>query len=97
MRLERSAGGTLEPPQLDAEATTVTAETILVNMVEEWAVREVPRDPDVAAKAAALALQCYVGGASVSEACEEARRFVRCWMRHPSRTRSAKTSLSIAS
>ena len=97
MRPDPSVLRPKDEPEFGCQASTMIPETILVGMIEEWAARQVPGDADVAEKAAALALQRYADGASVSEACEEAQRFVRCWMRHPSRTTVRETDLLIAS
>jgi hypothetical protein len=60
----------------------MTHELLLAGLVQEW-VREAPPDERIAAeRAAGLAARYYAGGASVSEACWEARRFVRSWTRH---------------
>jgi hypothetical protein len=64
---------------------TVEPELVIADVVRCWAEHTVPGDPRVAAAAVALAERCYVGGASVAEACEEGRRFVGSWSRHPSR------------
>jgi hypothetical protein len=44
-----------------------------------------PGEPGAANTASAAALRAYAGGASISEACIEARRVVGSWSRHPSR------------
>lgn len=61
----------------------MTHELLLAGLVRDWASGVVPGEPAAANAAAAVALRCYAGGASVSEACREARRFVECWARHP--------------
>ena len=62
----------------------VMPELLIANLVRDWAGRMLPGEPGVAERAAAQAVRCYAGGASVSEACREARRFVECWSHHPS-------------
>lgn len=56
----------------------------LAEAVRDWARAYCPQRPSVAERAAAVALECYVGGASVAEASEQARRYVRGWVCHPS-------------
>jgi hypothetical protein len=76
---------------------TVTDEAVLGRVVREWADHAVPGEQALAEKAAGLAMRCYAGGASMSEACSEARRFVGCWTRHPShRTIGQKMDVSRA-
>jgi hypothetical protein len=62
----------------------MTQELLLARLVREWIEDVLPGDEQVAERAANVAVQRYVGGASVSEACLWARRFVESWARHPS-------------
>lgn len=62
----------------------MTHEELLAGVVREWAEREWPGESAAAQAAAAVALRCYAGGASVSEACQQARCFAESWARHPS-------------
>jgi hypothetical protein len=63
----------------------MTAELILDNNVRSWVGHVLPGEPGAANAAAAVAVRAFSGGASVSEACIEARRMVGSWSRHPSR------------
>ena len=57
---------------------------VLISVVRTWAGELFPDDPCVGKRAAELALSAYIGGASLSEACEEVRTFLTCRARHPS-------------
>lgn len=63
----------------------MTNEELLVDIVETWATEIMPDDAESGRAAAAVALHAYVAGASVSEACREARSFLRGRAAHPSR------------
>ena len=63
-------------------------ELIIAGMVRDWVARALPNDRAAADVAAAYAVHAYTQGASVSEACEEARRLIGSWIRHPSHHRS---------
>jgi len=65
----------------------VTNELILAEMVRAWVDRQYPGDARAADRAAAIAEGAYAGGASVSEACRDAERFVGSWSCHPSHVR----------
>ncbi len=56
---------------------------VLVGSVRDWTKEQCPDDPRVADRAAVVALQSYVGGASLAEACEQVRAFVHSWVDHP--------------
>jgi len=71
-------------------------ELVIAEVVREWALHALPDDTNAADAAAALAVRCYSGGASVGEACQEARRFVGSWSRHPSH-RVPSAAVAIAS
>lgn len=63
---------------------TDSAEVILANAVKDWVEKIVPGDEPTAEAAVSTALALFVQGASVSEACQEARRRVLSRLRHPS-------------
>jgi hypothetical protein len=62
------------------------AELILTEQVRCWVERVAPGESLLADAAVAKALTSYAAGASVSEACREARRLVESRLRHPSST-----------
>jgi hypothetical protein len=62
----------------------VSAELIVAAEVRCWVDQVAPGERLLADAAVAKALTSYVGGASVSESCQEARRLVGCRRRHPS-------------
>lgn len=62
----------------------MSAELVLAEQVRYWVERVAPGERLLADAAMAKALASYAGGASVSEACQEARRLVECRLRHPS-------------
>ncbi len=62
----------------------MSAELILAEQVLYWVARVAPGDRLLADAAVAKALTSYASGASVSEACREARRLVESRLRHPS-------------
>ena len=62
----------------------MSAELVLAEQVQSWVERVVPGDRWLADAAVARALTSFAGGASVSEACQEARRLVESRLRHPS-------------
>ena len=59
-------------------------ELVVAGQTKSWVERVAPGQKDLRDAAVARALASYAGGASVSEAGQEARRFVACRMRHPS-------------
>lgn len=61
------------------------AELVLDRAVRDWVEQVLPGEPGAANAAAAVALRAFVGGASVSESCIEARHLVGSWCQHPSR------------
>ena len=75
----------------------MTTELIIADVVRRWTSEVLPDAPEAADAAATLAVRWYSGGASVSEACQEARRFVGSWSRHPSHRTNSAATLSIAS
>jgi len=58
--------------------------SVLGETVRQWAAENFQDDPEVAELAASIAELAYGKGASVAEACMEARSFLGSWMRHPS-------------
>lgn len=66
---------------------------VLGNVIREWVQRWLPEEPVAAERAAAVAAEAYRGGASVHEACEEARAFLGSWVRHPSHAGAGDDSL----
>lgn len=76
---------------------TVMPELLVAGMARAWATRLMPGDTRAADGATRAALRSFTGGASVGEACQEARRFVASWSRHPSHHRSTVEDLPIAS
>jgi hypothetical protein len=75
----------------------MTAEEIIADLTRAWVERAVPGDPATADAAVAYALASYAGGASVSEACEGARRMAASRSRHPSCTPGGHRRLRAAS
>ena len=79
------------------EITGMCSEDLLLALVGDWVAEVLPGATEAAADAAQVALRAYEGGASVSEACTEARRFVGSWYRHPSHWSMGKPSLRLVS
>ncbi len=65
-------------------------EVILANAVRDWAERVAPGDERTARAAVETALYLFASGASVSEACEQARVLVQSRLRHPSHERPVR-------
>jgi hypothetical protein len=65
----------------------VSAELVLSEQVRASVARVAPHAPRLIDALVERALTTYAAGASVSEACEEARRLVGCWTRHPASRR----------
>lgn len=61
----------------------MTNGTVLGDAVRAWVAEELPGEPDAAERAAFVAWSAYEHGATVREACHEARSFVGSWVRHP--------------
>jgi hypothetical protein len=72
-------------------------ELALADVVRRWTNDVLPGNVDAADRAVAIALRCFVGGASVAEACEAARRFVGSLARHPSGRRRSTATERLAS
>ncbi len=66
------------------------AEVILANAVRDWAEKAAPGDERTVQAAVETALYLFASGASVSEACEEARVMVESRLRHPSHARPVR-------
>ena len=64
-----------------SEVVPVTNETVLIEVVRAWVDQEFPREPATAERAVAMAADAR--GASVTEACRQARAFLGSWARHP--------------
>lgn len=58
-------------------------EIAIARFAREWGLQQCPDEPRVAEIAVVVALNCFAGGASVAEACEQARAFVSSWVHHP--------------
>ena len=71
----------------------MTGNQLLVDRVRTWATRALPQEPSAADRAVNVALVSYAAGASVDEACSEARTFLSSWAKHPSHPRSPVTPL----
>ena len=80
-----------------SETTIVTPELMVADSVRRWVDHVLPGDSAAADAATGLAVRCYIGGASVSEACSEARRFTGSWTRHPSHQNDTEFALRPAS
>lgn len=61
-----------------------TAEEIIARVVRQWAEAVIPGDQAGADAAATLALGSFAAGATLSDACEQARTMVICRSHHPS-------------
>ena len=68
----------------------MTNELLLAGLVREWLEDLLPGEPAAADGAVDVAMRRYAGGASVSDACQDARAFARSWARHPSHQRSRR-------
>ena len=58
-------------------------EIVLAGAVWDWTKQQCLNESRVAEDAVVVALGSFAGGASVSEACEQARSFVTNWDKHP--------------
>jgi hypothetical protein len=58
-------------------------EPLMAELVRAWSDQLCRTDRTAADRAVATAMRSYAGGASLSEACREARRFNQSWARHP--------------
>jgi hypothetical protein len=74
---------------IKAEVVPLTLELVLAKTIKSWAEREFPGDKKAADLAVFIAFRAFCGGASVSEACREARAAV---MDKSQRPRYAKAS-----
>lgn len=58
-------------------------ESVLNEVVRAWGAQQPDCDSSAAEGAALIAASSYAGGASVTEACEAARSYLRSWAAHP--------------
>ena len=65
----------------------MAGEAVLADAVRAWSETVCPGDRRAADRAVDVALRCYAAGASVGEACAEARLFITTWATHPSHRR----------
>jgi len=63
----------------------VTSELLILSYVQQIALDLLPGDPEAVSRVSDMAIRSYAGGASVSEACRDARLALRSMARHPSR------------
>jgi hypothetical protein len=82
----KGRSGSTSVPQ---QGLAMPTESVLAEQVRTWVDRMAPGVTHLTDAAVARAVTCYGGGASVGEACTEARRLIRCWLRHPSRGRGS--------
>ena len=75
----------------------MSAELVLAEQVQWWVERVAPGQRRLAEAAVAKALTSFAAGASVSEACEEARRLVESRLRHLASPTAVQRSLAAAS
>jgi hypothetical protein len=68
---------------VEPEVVRTTNEQVLVESVRAWVDHLLPEDRGVAERAAAVALNWYRDGSTVSEACHQAGAYVTSWMGHP--------------
>lgn len=78
---------------MTSEVVHVRNEQLLRENVREWVRANRRTGADPADWAAAIAVGAYQDGASVAEACQTARDFVRCWWDHPSHWQEADGEL----
>ena len=71
--------------KVDSEVVPLTNERLLDEVVQKWADLMLPGEARAADIAAQIARERYSHGASVTEACRQARTFLGSWSRHPSR------------
>ncbi len=74
----------VEVSDVSNQVSSLPVEVLLAGLVRDWVRGALPGEEDAAERAVALAERAYAGGASVSEACREARAFIGSWSRHPS-------------
>jgi hypothetical protein len=73
-------------------------ELLVAGLVRAWSEQVAPSERAAADGGAAVAVRCFAGGASMSEAVSEGRRFVESWARHPSHQQTPRAEvLSLAS
>ncbi len=80
------------------EVVQVDVAYALAGWVREWTREQCPGEPRVSDMAVSIALSSYFGGASIAEACEQARSFVVSRTVHPAQKgHRPVASLSVAS
>ena len=75
----------------------VSAELIVMDSVRSWLNIQNNDSPVLARKAVDVAIHALMDGASISEACAEARRWVDSWRSHPSHQERADAGPNLAS
>jgi len=75
-------------------AAESSPQILIADMVRRWVMSGPRASKLMSDRAADLAVGAYEDGASVSEACELARRYVQSWRRHPAN--GAPLSLELA-
>jgi hypothetical protein len=73
---------------LQAEVVEVNEEAVLAEMIRSWVTEQLPGEPAAADRAAFVAVAAHRHGEDLSDACQEARRFVKSWADHPSHQRN---------
>lgn len=79
------------------EVIVVTKDPVLATVVRTWVDSQLPGDRGAADRAVHIACEAHAHGASVPQACQEARSFVWSWASHPSHWRGAEGNLRQAS
>ena len=67
-------------------------ELIIADTVRKWVGSVAPGVPRLADQAAVVAVRAYEAGASVAEACEEARRYTESRLQHPAGSETASSA-----
>ena len=82
-----SGPGLIPPPGSPSRRGPLdrSPESLLAGIVRDWALGVLPQETAAADGAVRVAMRSYAAGASVSESCREARKFLGSWSRHPSR------------
>lgn len=75
---------------MENEAGTAAVE----RAVREWVAREVPDSGDLAARAALVAVDAFLHGASMGASCRAAHAFVAGWCDHPANWRARPTTIA---
>jgi hypothetical protein len=77
-----------------SEVVDMANESVLIEVVREWGAQQPGCDSSAAEGAASVAARAYANGASVTEACQAARAYLRSWIAHPSHLLVTDRSLS---